>query len=68
MKYPQESFDFSGIFAILVLSLEGGVSSPHKKSNLFINYRQRVLTRQAASARGSDAGLEPPRFQKTVLL
>lgn len=31
MKYPQESFDFSGIFAKLAMSFEGGFSSPHKK-------------------------------------
>ena len=31
-------FGFSGFFAILVLSFEGGFSSPPRNQNSFINY------------------------------
>ena len=60
-------FGFPGLFFIFALSQSEG-SPTQQKSILFINYRQRVLTRQAASARGSDVVPMDRYGQKTTKL
>ena len=62
-------FGFPGLFFIFALSQSEG-SPTQQKSILFINYRQRDLTRQAASARGSDVvpmGPLRPKNNKTMM-